>query len=105
MAVAPPGPVLDGAVPALLPTLGTTLGAIEVGVMLAAILYGVTTLQTYIYWQTPKKDKRWLRCLVASVWSVYIPVIVMRNPPINTVLGFARQPIKQLFLSCCMITQ
>lgn len=70
MAATPPTSVPHGALIILPPTLATTLGAIEIGVMLAAVLYGVTTLQTYIYWQTPKRDKLWLRSLVACLWSV-----------------------------------
>lgn len=73
MAAPPPASDAHGTLPNLPTSLATTLGAVEIGVMLSAVLYGVTTLQTYIYWQTPNQDKRWLRYLVAIIWFVYVP--------------------------------
>lgn len=46
-------------------TLGTTLGAIEVGVLLSCILYGIMIVQIYLYataWKS--KDPYWLQSFV-----------------------------------------
>lgn len=47
---------------------GTTLGAFEVGVLISYVLFGVTTLQTYIYFTRFADDRRALKYLVAVVW-------------------------------------
>ena len=33
------------------PSLGPSLGATEIGVLLASVLYGVLNVQTYLYYQ------------------------------------------------------
>lgn len=58
-----------------MPALDSTLGAVELGIVLSSILYGVTTMQAYIYTQTGKKDRFSLRLLVAWVWYVLAQVI------------------------------
>lgn len=46
--------------------LDTTLGAIEVGVLLSSMLYGMVTVQMYTYSGKCKKDPLWLIALVSS---------------------------------------
>ncbi|KII91098.1 hypothetical protein PLICRDRAFT_39708 [Plicaturopsis crispa FD-325 SS-3] len=45
-----------------------TLGALEIGALLATCLYGVTTVQVYIYARGSVQDRLWVRSLVAGVW-------------------------------------
>jgi hypothetical protein len=46
------------------------LGAIEVGVLLSSILYGVTCVQahTYAHSKSIANDSRWTKGLVAGIW-------------------------------------
>ncbi|KAJ7496711.1 hypothetical protein FB451DRAFT_201146 [Mycena latifolia] len=46
----------------------STLGAFEVGVMISYVLFGFTTLQTYIYFSRFPNDRRPLKWLVGFVW-------------------------------------
>ncbi|KAF8150473.1 hypothetical protein K438DRAFT_1988432 [Mycena galopus ATCC 62051] len=48
--------------------LNTTLGALEIGVVVSCVLFGVTTLQAYIYYTRFPDDSRFLKGLVAFVW-------------------------------------
>ncbi|KAL4244634.1 hypothetical protein ABKN59_009174 [Abortiporus biennis] len=55
--------------PVVLPKLDNTLGAMFIGVVIAAILYGVTCVQTYVYFTEGMRRDRWiLRSLVAILW-------------------------------------
>ncbi|KAL0953192.1 hypothetical protein HGRIS_004447 [Hohenbuehelia grisea] len=45
-----------------------TLGAIEIGALFSAALFGALTIQTYAYYQNFVKDPRWIKCWVAVVW-------------------------------------
>ncbi|KAJ7082892.1 hypothetical protein B0H15DRAFT_433608 [Mycena belliarum] len=49
---------------------GTTLGAFEAGVLISYVLFGFTTLQTYIYFTRFADDRRALKYLVAVVWAL-----------------------------------
>jgi hypothetical protein len=49
-------------------TLSTTLGAIEMGTMASAILYGMVTVQVYMYAAGCMNDRAWMKALVAFVW-------------------------------------
>jgi hypothetical protein len=51
-------------------SLGLTLGALELGVMLSTLLYEMSTVRMLTYSQESRKDVRWLRALVGLVWSV-----------------------------------
>ncbi|CDO76359.1 hypothetical protein BN946_scf185011.g23 [Trametes cinnabarina] len=44
------------------------IGALLIEVCLACILYGVTTLQTFLYYQTFSEDSRFLKGMVGAVW-------------------------------------
>ncbi|KAI0701744.1 hypothetical protein C8Q76DRAFT_240633 [Earliella scabrosa] len=49
-------------------TLDNTLGAAFIGNIFAATLYGLTTLQTYTYYNRSEKDHSLLKALVAILW-------------------------------------
>lgn len=46
-------------------SLNSTLGAVEVGVLLSCILYGVTTVQVYLYSENFKRDAWYLKMIVS----------------------------------------
>ena len=46
-------------------TLPWTLGALEVGILISSVLYGVTTLQAWLYAEKYAADKRYLRIMVS----------------------------------------
>ncbi|TBU55530.1 hypothetical protein BD310DRAFT_683566 [Dichomitus squalens] len=48
--------------------LDDTLGAAFIGDILAACLYGLTTLQTYIYYGRSGRDLKTLKSLIAFLW-------------------------------------
>jgi len=52
------------------PSLNNNWGAAYIGMVVAAILYGITTLQTYIYYSHYPNDKKSLKFLVAFLWVV-----------------------------------
>ncbi|KAJ7223130.1 hypothetical protein GGX14DRAFT_426920 [Mycena pura] len=47
----------------MLSQLDLTIGALEVGVLISSTLWGITTVQAYIYATTPSKDPRWIKFL------------------------------------------
>jgi hypothetical protein len=49
-------------------SLSLTLGAVEIGTMISAILYGAITVQVYMYAVGCRKDRAWMKALVAFVW-------------------------------------
>ncbi|KAJ7136687.1 hypothetical protein C8R44DRAFT_976197 [Mycena epipterygia] len=50
------------------PGLDGTLGALEIGVVVAIFLYGLQTLQTFNYYRDFPKDKWILKIMVGAVW-------------------------------------
>ncbi|KAJ7708047.1 hypothetical protein B0H17DRAFT_1325068 [Mycena rosella] len=48
--------------------LNTTIGALQIGVLISYVLLGVTTTQTYIYYCRFPDDSPKLKALVAAVW-------------------------------------
>ncbi|KAK7012867.1 hypothetical protein R3P38DRAFT_3016254 [Favolaschia claudopus] len=48
--------------------LNPTMGADFIGAILSSIFYGVTTLQTIIYFGTYDKDRLFLKLMVATLW-------------------------------------
>ncbi|EMD37493.1 hypothetical protein CERSUDRAFT_83236 [Gelatoporia subvermispora B] len=48
--------------------LNGTLGALEISLMVELVLYGVTTIQTYIYFSRGDRDPLFFRCLVGLLW-------------------------------------
>jgi hypothetical protein len=49
-----------------------TLGAIEIGVLLSSVLYGVTCVQAYNYAMHTVCDRLWVRVVVAVVMYVEV---------------------------------
>jgi hypothetical protein len=52
------------------PALGPILGAIEIGVLISSVLYGVTCVQTYLYAsaRASENDRSIFKLLVAAIW-------------------------------------
>ncbi|KAI0666139.1 hypothetical protein C8Q78DRAFT_475548 [Trametes maxima] len=46
------------------------VGALLIEVCLACILYGITTLQTFMYYQSAFSDSRFLKGMVGAVWGL-----------------------------------
>ena len=62
-------------------TLTPTLGALEVAILISSLLYGVTTLQAWMYAENYSTDQRYLRVMVPVlpmfrdyllIFSVYV---------------------------------
>ncbi|KAJ7032723.1 hypothetical protein C8F04DRAFT_644527 [Mycena alexandri] len=53
-----------------------TLGALQIGVLISCLLFGLTTMQTYIYYTRFPDDPRMLKALVAFVWSCELALVV-----------------------------
>jgi hypothetical protein len=49
------------------PGLGMTLGAIQMGVLVSSVLWGVTCVQMYLYSMSPKNDRLGIRSFVAFI--------------------------------------
>ncbi|KAF9555960.1 hypothetical protein CPC08DRAFT_765552 [Agrocybe pediades] len=47
-----------------------TFGACLIGALISAVLYGLTTLQTYLYYVYYPKDTRQLKILVGFIWII-----------------------------------
>ncbi|KAF7335039.1 hypothetical protein MVEN_02254200 [Mycena venus] len=45
-----------------------SLGALQIGVLISCVLFGVTTTQAYIYYTRFPQDSRKIKALVVSVW-------------------------------------
>ncbi|KAI0701745.1 hypothetical protein C8Q76DRAFT_756777 [Earliella scabrosa] len=69
---------------AIAQTLDNTLGAAFVGNIFAATLYGLTTLQTYTYYNRSGKDSRLLKSLVAILWILDTLHIVLISHTVYT---------------------
>ncbi|KAI9058626.1 hypothetical protein FKP32DRAFT_1688480 [Trametes sanguinea] len=50
------------------PNLGPTYGALFIGVLFSAVLFGVTMLQTFIYFQQYPSDRAWRKLAVSWLW-------------------------------------
>ncbi|TFY51183.1 hypothetical protein EVJ58_g10699 [Rhodofomes roseus] len=48
--------------------IGLTAGAVEVGILISTFLYGITTVQAYVYSRSNHQDPLWLKSLVGIVW-------------------------------------
>ncbi|KAJ7028983.1 hypothetical protein C8F04DRAFT_1265380 [Mycena alexandri] len=51
-------------------SLATTVGALELGVLLSVFLFGVLTVQTYIYFYRYPKDRGIYKLMVALTWTM-----------------------------------
>ncbi|KAJ7651015.1 hypothetical protein FB45DRAFT_29626 [Roridomyces roridus] len=54
--------------PTASPSFDGTRGALEIGIVGCAFLFGITTVQVYLYHRTYTGDSRFLKSLVATVW-------------------------------------
>jgi hypothetical protein len=59
---------LPALAPVMSDSLSLTLGAVEMGTMVSAILYGAVSVQAYMYAVGCRKDRAWMKALVAFVW-------------------------------------
>ncbi|KDR69216.1 hypothetical protein GALMADRAFT_924903 [Galerina marginata CBS 339.88] len=59
------------------PTLDNTWGAALIGMILASILYGITTLQLYIYFNNYPNDERRLKILAIVTWLLDTTSLVL----------------------------
>jgi hypothetical protein len=50
--------------------LDTSLGALEMGILISTALFGVMTMQTYVYITSAhfQRDRAFIKLLVAFVW-------------------------------------
>jgi len=53
-----------------LPRFDNTLGALLVGLLAAAVMYGITCVQTYIYYGSYLNDRWHLKSLVGFLWTI-----------------------------------
>ena len=59
-------------------TLSATLGAIEVAILISSVLYGVTTLQAWLYAEKYSTNKCYLRIIVSTLPMFYdIPMNIL----------------------------
>ena len=56
--------------------LPETLGALEVGILISSVLYGVTTLQAWLYAEHYSTDKRHLRIMVSVLSMLYDKILI-----------------------------
>ncbi|KAJ7059176.1 hypothetical protein C8F01DRAFT_274692 [Mycena amicta] len=52
------------------PTMDETYGALYIGVLFATFFQGLLSVQAYTYYTNFPDDSRWLKTLVASVWTL-----------------------------------
>ncbi|KAF9048841.1 hypothetical protein BJ165DRAFT_1063025 [Panaeolus papilionaceus] len=50
--------------------LGRTLGAVFIGNVVAAVLYGITSLQTYIFFRGNRRDRPLFKFLIFFLWCL-----------------------------------
>jgi uncharacterized protein (DUF983 family) len=46
--------------------LDLSIGAVEIGVLFSTLLYGIVTVQVYLYTEGNFKDPLWLRIMVSN---------------------------------------
>ncbi|KAJ7864747.1 hypothetical protein B0H14DRAFT_428376 [Mycena olivaceomarginata] len=59
-----------------LPSVHLTIGAVEIGVLVSYTLFGVTTVQAYIYYGRFPDDPSELKALVALVWLCLLTQVI-----------------------------
>lgn len=60
-------PNLSNAMPSS--PLDLKTGVIEIGILISIFLYGIATVQTFIYFHDSARDPRWLKGMVRNVHS------------------------------------
>ncbi|KAF9468249.1 hypothetical protein BDZ94DRAFT_1154223 [Collybia nuda] len=58
-------------------SLDLEIGAVEIGILISTFLYGIATVQTYIYFRESTRDPRWLRAMVnySDILVTFITVV------------------------------
>ncbi|KAF7358642.1 Saposin B-type domain-containing protein [Mycena sanguinolenta] len=54
--------------PTAIPPLDSTLGAVEIGAVVSTFLFGIETVQAYLYFDKYPEDTAFLKSLVAATW-------------------------------------
>ncbi|KAJ6508166.1 hypothetical protein C8R45DRAFT_1167774 [Mycena sanguinolenta] len=67
-------------------SLQSTFGSAFVGLVVSALLYGVTILQTYLYYRNYPEDNKILKWMVAILWLLDTAHIVLCTISVYTVL-------------------
>ncbi|KAJ6512187.1 hypothetical protein C8R47DRAFT_1314226 [Mycena vitilis] len=67
-------------------SLQSTFGSAFVGLVVSAILYGVTILQTYLYYRNYPQDSKILKWMVAILWLLDTVHLVLCTVSVYTVL-------------------
>ncbi|KAF9063902.1 hypothetical protein BDP27DRAFT_1231373 [Rhodocollybia butyracea] len=57
-------------------TLGPTLGAFELGISIATFLFGIATLQMFLYFRNFPKEKKLVKFIVSDLILIYLCAIV-----------------------------
>ncbi|KAF9265822.1 hypothetical protein L218DRAFT_120387 [Marasmius fiardii PR-910] len=73
------------------------IGALEIGIIVSTFLFGITTAQTFLYYQLFPQDAKWVKHLVWAVWLLelghsvsalhalyYYTVLEFGNPQVRT---------------------
>ncbi|KIM90319.1 hypothetical protein PILCRDRAFT_812062 [Piloderma croceum F 1598] len=61
-------PVVPGPLPAFHLDLGDTYGALFIGLVISAVLFGITNLQLFVYSQSYKDDNFWSKFSITWLW-------------------------------------
>ncbi|KAF7314217.1 hypothetical protein MKEN_00894000 [Mycena kentingensis (nom. inval.)] len=67
-------------------SLQSTFGSAFVGLVVSGVLYGVTILQTYLYYRTFPEDSKLLKWMVAILWLLDTSHLVLCTISVYTVL-------------------
>ncbi|KAF7340804.1 hypothetical protein MSAN_02109500 [Mycena sanguinolenta] len=80
----------DPAIQAAIAAVKESFGTILIGFTIATTLYGITVLQTYLYFRHYTKDALWMRVMVASLWALdtFTTILVAHSLYTYTVLNF-----------------
>jgi len=66
--------------------LNPTFGAVFIGVLLAAVFYGITTLQTIFYYNNYRNDRIMFKALVGTLWILDALSLIMVSYSLYTYL-------------------
>lgn len=69
-------------------TIANTFGALEIGSWFAVFLFGIVTLQGYIYFERYPDDRLLFKALVSSLSSFHYLIKVMTVLALNRSLAF-----------------
>ncbi|KAG7086490.1 hypothetical protein E1B28_002439 [Marasmius oreades] len=71
------------------------IGALEIGIIVSIFLFGVTTAQTFLYYQLFPLDSKWMKRLVWAVWLIELghSISALHALYFYTVLQFGNQAV------------